>query len=320
MKVKHLFFLFLFVSFFCYAQYGFEPSAAHPFGLPNPQAPKQILDFAPMIGECDCTSQTRNQDDTWQEPVSMIWRFKYIMNGMAVQDETLKADGKYSGSIRQFIADSSRWYVHYYNSGKPATVLPSWEGTRKADGKIILYRDQKSPGGKPGGYKITFYDISASGYKWLGEWVTKDESFSYPHWKIDCKKRTASLPSAEKEKILANMRKFSRAYIKADYEAIASAYTKDARIFPADAGIITGREAIKKRWTLPEGITILHHQINPEEIQLIGDYAYDYGYYEGKTRRADGTETAWKGKYVIVWKKEAGDWKMYLDIWNRVKQ
>ncbi|MEO0573238.1 MAG: hypothetical protein AAF039_16140, partial [Bacteroidota bacterium] len=104
MNTKYLFLLF-FLPLFSFAQYDFEPSAEHPYGLPNPKAPKEILDFAPMIGECDCKSQKRNPDRTWAEPVDMLWRFKYIMDGMGIQDETLKADGKHSGSIRQFIPD-----------------------------------------------------------------------------------------------------------------------------------------------------------------------------------------------------------------------
>ena len=65
---------------------------------------------------------------------------------MAVQDETLKSDGKHSGSIRQY--------------------LPGMEGL----------------------FRLTFYDITNNGFKWIGEWVNKDETIEYPTWKIDCKK------------------------------------------------------------------------------------------------------------------------------------
>lgn len=171
------------------AQWEYEPSAAHPFGQPNPTAPKELLDFAPMIGECDCTSQSMGSDQKWAEPVDMIWRFKYIMNGMAVQDETLKADGKHSGSIRQFVADSSSWYAHYYNSARPSLKLPVWEGTKKDDNKIILYKPQKAPNGIDGFYRLSFYDIDQEGFKWIGEWVDKTESVVFPTWKINCRKR-----------------------------------------------------------------------------------------------------------------------------------
>lgn len=174
----------------CIAQstYGFEPSAAHPFGLPNPEMPAEFLDFAPMIGECTCKSYARINQNTWGDTVQMIWRFKYIMDGKAIQDETLKADGLHSGSIRQYAADSSRWYVHYYSSTPTSPVLSAWEGNKNTDGNIILYREQKAPNGTDGKYKITFNNISEEGFDWLGEWVSMDESFSYPTWKIYCKK------------------------------------------------------------------------------------------------------------------------------------
>jgi len=197
MKTNTLFLIFFCFSLSAFCQYNYDPSAEHPYGLPNPEAPQQILDFAPLIGECDCQSVSRKADQTWAEPVDMVWRFKYIMNGMGVQDETLKADGKHSGSIRQFIADSTRWYVHYYSSGRPSTTLPVWEGNKSEDGNIVLYREQQAPNGMDGFYKITFSDMTDEGFKWLGEWVTKDETISFPTWKIDCTRRNSKDNGAE---------------------------------------------------------------------------------------------------------------------------
>ena len=118
--------------------------------------------------------------------------------------------------------------------------------------------------------------------------------------------------------ILKNIKAFSRSYMAADYEALANAYTTDAKILPPGAGIIAGRESIKKRWTIPATVKILLHEIHPEEITVVGDIAYDVGHYNGKTKRADGSEVEWKGKYLIVWKKIGDDWKIYADAWNTV--
>lgn len=176
---------FVLYASICFGQYKYDVSETHPFGQPNPDAPEQINDFKPMIGSCNCNSTTRKQDGSWNEPEAIIWNWKYIMNGTAVQDETLKPDGAHSGSIRQFIKDSSRWYVHWYSSKTPTTKLPIWEGNKKDD-KIILYKEQKAPNGADGYFRLTFYDMSKSGYKWIGEWVDTTEKITYPTWKIDC--------------------------------------------------------------------------------------------------------------------------------------
>ncbi len=318
MKTNCLLVLFLFPFVLC-AQYAYEPSKEHPFGLPNPKAPKQLLDFAPMIGECDCKSQNRNPDQTWAEPVDMVWRFKYIMNGTGVQDETLKSDGGHSGSIRQFIPDSTRWYVHYYSNKGPTTVLPVWEGTKKENGNIILYREQKAPNGMEGFYRLTFSNISDKGFDWAGEWVSPDESIVYPTWKINCTKRSGNKNSGKmKEAITEASQNFSKAYMAKDLEGIMAAYTADAKIFPNNLEILSG-ENLKKYWTPSNTSETIHHKITSEHIQFFGDYAHDYGYYEGKTKREDGSISEWRGKYVIVWKKENGAWKMHLDIWNAIR-
>jgi len=187
--MKQLTTLLLLCSFTVFSQTEYEPSKAFPFGQANPEAPQQIKDFEPMIGLCNCKSTSQNQDGSWSEPIDMTWKFKYIMNGMAVQDETLKSDGKHSGSIRQFNADSSKWYVHYYSSSSLPKTLPVWEGTKTYENKIVLYREQQAPNGADGFYRLTFYDMTKSGYKWIGEWVDKTETIVFPTWKINCTKQ-----------------------------------------------------------------------------------------------------------------------------------
>jgi hypothetical protein len=118
----------------------------------------------------------------------MVWSFKYILNGYGVQDQSAKQDGSNSGSVRQFIADSSRWYVHWYSNKTPSTTLPTWEGNKKGD-DIVLYKPQKAPNGMEGNTRLTFSNISENGFNWVLEWVNPDESIVYPTWKIACTKR-----------------------------------------------------------------------------------------------------------------------------------
>ena len=118
--------------------------------------------------------------------------------------------------------------------------------------------------------------------------------------------------------ILVNIEKFSSYVMDSNADKLAECYTLDGKLFPNNREIIEGTNKIKAYWELPEGVSIIHHKVTPSEIKIIGSEAYDYGYYEGKTKKKDGQEVSWKGKYVIVWKKVANEWKIYLDIWNNI--
>ena len=90
-----------------------------------------------------------------------------------------------------FVSRSIRSRKAAHASYPPSSATPtlsSWEGGKIGE-DIILYREQKAPNGMEGYYKITFKEITESGFNWLGEWVTLDESFKYPTWKIYCTKR-----------------------------------------------------------------------------------------------------------------------------------
>lgn len=190
MKLKNIFSLILILtSLTIFSQFEYEASEENPFGKYNPKAPKQVKDYEGLIGDCKCTSESRNADGSWAEPVNMIWRWSYIMNGKAVQDQTLKVDGNHSGSIRQFDTIKKQWNVHYYATSGIGSPLKVWNGNKNDDGNIILYKDQKSPNGTEGFSRLTFYDINDKGYKWIGEWVDKSETVVFPFWKITCSKK-----------------------------------------------------------------------------------------------------------------------------------
>ncbi|WP_020571159.1 hypothetical protein [Neolewinella persica] len=172
---------------FLSGQYLYDVTEAHPYGQPNPEAPEAVKAFAPLIGKCACKSTSRLPDGTWADPVDMIWTFKYIMNGFAVQDETLKADGKHSGSIRQYDPEQETWLVHYY-ANAPKAPLPHWTGGATGE-ELIFSREQNAPNGAEGTFRLRFHDISESGYHWVGAWVSKDESIIFPSWKIECTRK-----------------------------------------------------------------------------------------------------------------------------------
>ena len=111
-------------------------------------------------------------------------------------------------------------------------------------------------------------------------------------------------------------RQFSAAYMRGDAEAITALYTRDAVIFPERSDAISGHNALRRYWTRRPGQKMTRHVLIPTRIEIDGQHAYDHGIYEIAGER-DGK--AWgpvRGKYLVVWQREPGGWKMQLDMWN----
>ena len=52
--------------------------------------------------------------------------------------------------------------------------------------------------------------------------------------------------------------------------------------------------------------------LNAGDITGNADQVVETGTWE----MGDGSKTIDKGKYIVVWKKENGNWKLWRDIWN----
>lgn len=167
----------------------FGPAKKYPFGKVNPEAPKAVNDYEKLIGICDCTTVRRNPDQTWGDTTSMVWEWKYILNGTAVQDISYKGDGSASSSIRQYNSDSTTWYVTFFANNAANSVQRTWEGGTEENGDIVLFLPQKAPNGMDGFSRLTFQNITYDGFEWRGEWVDSSDQFKMLFWAIDCKKR-----------------------------------------------------------------------------------------------------------------------------------
>jgi len=166
----------------------YNPSTENPYGLLNPDAPPHTSDYALLIGQSMCKSISRNSEGNWnKDSTNMIWRFKYIMDGLAIQDEIFSDNAPPTGSIRQYNADSSKWYVTFFNSANVSPNPPVWHGNMESN-EIVLYKKQKAPNGTDGFYRITYENVSNEGFDWRMEWLNKEETFTYTVGKTFCVK------------------------------------------------------------------------------------------------------------------------------------
>ena len=116
--------------------------------------------------------------------------------------------------------------------------------------------------------------------------------------------------------ILKSKADFSINFINGNFKEVAGRYTNDGKLFPTESEIIEGLKNIEDYWTYGDNVKILRHEITPLEIRVIDGYAHVYGTFVSETLTVEGPKTYRHGKYVNIWRKEGGSWKVYLEIWN----
>ena len=119
--------------------------------------------------------------------------------------------------------------------------------------------------------------------------------------------------SAMKKIIEEKNNQFTKAHITKDTAFLNNIVTQDAKVFAPNSDIVIGRPAIalvNSQW-----VNLGIKEFREETTSFYGneDYLIDEGSYYlryGKDNIID------KGKYINIWKKEDGDWKIYSNIWN----
>lgn len=113
--------------------------------------------------------------------------------------------------------------------------------------------------------------------------------------------------------IEAANRQFEEAAAKGDGKAIAALYTSSGQALPAGGDVVSGTEAIGKFWqgVLDSGVKGV--RLKTLEVESMGDSAHEVGQYE--LLDAAG-KTLDRGKYVVIWKKDGGRFKLHRDIWT----
>lgn len=95
---------------------------------------------------------------------------------------------------------------------------------------------------------------------------------------------------------------------------IAALHTEDARTLPPNAEAVVGRDAVAAFWgsmVRTEGLG-LSWEPSSAHVSGGGDMAYEFGAYD--MTLPDGSTD--EGKYLVVWVKEDGEWKVAADMFS----
>jgi uncharacterized protein (TIGR02246 family) len=123
-----------------------------------------------------------------------------------------------------------------------------------------------------------------------------------------------SLVFAQKAAIEEVNAKWVELFNKGDFTGVASLYTDDAVAFPPGSPMVKGKAAIGAMWKgLAEQAG--DPKIMTIEVKRLGrSAAREIGTFSLKTKGPTPKELT--GKYVVVWEKVRGRWKLAADIWN----
>ena len=119
------------------------------------------------------------------------------------------------------------------------------------------------------------------------------------------------------------LRKADAEWLKAfeakDVEGMVSFYAEEASVYPPNAPIVSGREAIRKmleELTANPGFEVTWESVKVEMARS-GDLAWVQETYVFRMQDAEGELQEDRGKAVVVWKKQPdGSWKAVADIFN----
>jgi ketosteroid isomerase-like protein len=107
-----------------------------------------------------------------------------------------------------------------------------------------------------------------------------------------------------------------------DYRTLRTLMSDDAVVLPPGGRMIRGREALDASFGAMASHTpsseVLEYGFDWHEIEICGDYAWEWGYVVGKERNLnDGTIQAEKHHVMRILQRQPDrSWKVHRTIWN----
>jgi ketosteroid isomerase-like protein len=101
---------------------------------------------------------------------------------------------------------------------------------------------------------------------------------------------------------------------KRNMDALDQVYTRNARILPPGAEMVSGRENIKAFWrTAIESMGV--KAVKLQTVEFEPETGFEIG--RATLEFAAGTQPV-DVKYIVLWKREDGEWKWHVDMWSPV--
>ena len=133
---------------------------------------------------------------------------------------------------------------------------------------------------------------------------------------VSCTTAPQDTTAEDSQAIKAASKQWVDAFNRGDAAALSAFYTEGAKRFPPNNPMIVGREDIQGwiQGAFDAGVGDL--QATTIDLHVNGDMAYEVGEYTLTIQPEEGEAISDNGKYVEIWKRENGSWKISADIFN----
>ena len=128
------------------------------------------------------------------------------------------------------------------------------------------------------------------------------------------------------ERIAELHRKDMTASKAGDFRTLRSLMSDDAVVLPPGGRMLRGAEALDRSFAAmaaaPAATEVLEYRFDWHEVEVCGDYAFEWGYIVGQERDlASGQVSAEKHHVMrILQRQPDGEWKVHRTMWNACAQ
>jgi uncharacterized protein (TIGR02246 family) len=116
-----------------------------------------------------------------------------------------------------------------------------------------------------------------------------------------------------RESIAAANNVFMETFKRGDAAGLAALYTNDGQVLPPNGDFVSGQQAIQGFWQAIFDMGIKEAEMKIVEVEKQGDTAFEVSRFK---LLGESGQVLDEGKYIVIWKRDQGQWKLHRDIFN----
>jgi ketosteroid isomerase-like protein/uncharacterized protein YciI len=122
---------------------------------------------------------------------------------------------------------------------------------------------------------------------------------------------------ADRKEIEELHRRDEEASKKGDYATLRSLLSENMVMLAPGQKPVPGRERMTKMEALMKDVKILQYDLAFDEVEIAGDYAFEWGTISGSSQLPDGSVTKAELNVMRILRRDSsGRWKVHRSIWN----